>query len=255
MSNLIQNRRNFLKQATAFSIFGLATSVSMGIAWRLGKDHDTLLRPPAAVDDFISLCIKCGQCLQVCPYDSIKLSSIKEGNGIGTPFLNAYARGCYLCALLPCVLACPSGALDHHVDSVEEIKMGKAKVVNINACLALENKKVDKNAIKRAFLNSHTIKKHEVDAVEILPSNDTSEKRELEVKQIRKLQTLQGEPCSICTDLCPYPNPIEAIQLVDYKDGKKPVIKDECVGCGVCVELCPTSVLTIIPRRLQKDRV
>ncbi len=47
------------------------------------------LRPPGAVseDEFLALCIKCGQCLQVCPYHSIKLADFAKGHGIGTPYI------------------------------------------------------------------------------------------------------------------------------------------------------------------------
>jgi len=47
------------------------------------------LRPPGALkklDDeqkFLAACIKCGQCVQVCPVNAIKLSDIDEGVGIG----------------------------------------------------------------------------------------------------------------------------------------------------------------------------
>lgn len=246
-------RRTFLKQASAFGILSLVSGVGLGVSWKLSDKNHSLLRPPAAVDEFLSLCIKCGQCLQVCPYDSIELSNIKEGNGIGTPYINAYERGCYLCALLPCVLACPSGALDHNIDNIKQVDMGKAKVVNLSSCLALENKTVTKEAIKKAFFHSHTLSDEEMREFKILPSSDTSEKRELEVDVIKKLEELVDKPCSICADLCPYPNQEEAIALVKEKSGKKPVIKQECVGCGVCVELCPTNVLAILPNELPKE--
>jgi ferredoxin-type protein NapG len=49
--------------------------------------------------------------------------------------------------------------------------------------------------------------------------------------------------------MCPLPNADEAIRMIaDEKGGKKPEILEACVGCGVCVEVCPTSVLAIKPR-------
>ncbi len=248
-------RRNFLKQVSAVGILGLVSGAGLGISWKLSGKNRNLLRPPAAVDDFLSLCIKCGQCLQVCPYDSIKLSNIKEGNGVGTPYINAFERGCYLCALLPCVLACPSGALDHHIDSVKEVDMGKAVVVNLDSCLALKNKIPTQKATQRAILHSHTCTAEEKSKFKLLPSSDTREKRELEEKVVKKMQSIENEPCNICVALCPYPNPQNAIELVKSDSGKKPIIKDECVGCGVCVELCPTGVLAIVPNELQKENV
>ena len=38
------------------------------------------LRPPGALDekDFLSSCIKCGQCVQVCPVQAIKVVELKK---------------------------------------------------------------------------------------------------------------------------------------------------------------------------------
>ncbi len=71
------------------------------------------LRPPGAVkeDEFLGLCIKCGQSLQVCPYHSIKLADLVKGHGIGTPYIDASIRGCWACSGVPCVLACPNGGV------------------------------------------------------------------------------------------------------------------------------------------------
>lgn len=253
---LSQKRRFFLKQASAVGVFGVFVGTALGITYRLGKQEEKLLRPPAAVDEkeFMALCIKCGQCLQVCPYDSIRLDSLRGGNLVGTPFIDAFRRGCYLCELLPCVLACPSGALDHSIDSVKDVRMGIAKVVKLDVCLALDKKPVTKEAIARLYAHSHTVSKEERKKLKLTPQSNPIEKRQLETKEIEKLHELEGKPCTICVDMCPYPNQSEAIELVDDgKGGKKPIIKQECVGCGVCVELCPTGVLAILPRETYKE--
>ena len=71
------------------------------------------LRPPGALDEkeFLSSCIKCGQCVQVCPVEAIKLADIDEGFGIGSPYLDAREQACdFSCDGLQCVLACPTGS-------------------------------------------------------------------------------------------------------------------------------------------------
>ncbi|NPA28503.1 MAG: 4Fe-4S dicluster domain-containing protein, partial [Epsilonproteobacteria bacterium] len=35
--------------------------------------------------------------------------------------------------------------------------------------------------------------------------------------------------------------------------GYIPEIREACVGCGVCVELCPTQVLEILPRKSYEE--
>ena len=54
------------------------------------------LRPPAARDEteFLSLCIRCGQCANVCPNKCISLHGMEAGlENLGTPKIDARARG------------------------------------------------------------------------------------------------------------------------------------------------------------------
>ena len=255
--NTNQTRRTFMKQLSALGILGGVSAAGLGVAWKLNAAEDDLLRPPGAVSEkeFMALCIKCGQCLQVCPYDAIRLADIWQGNAIGTPFIEPLRRGCYLCGLLPCVLACPSGALDHRIDDVKEVHMGVAEVIKLSDCLAMDNTPVDQDALVRVYENSHTVRTYELKALKLDSIDAPSEKRELEEKVIRKMEKFPGHGCTICTDMCPLPNAFDAIALEENgQGGKRPVIKDACVGCGVCVELCPKSVLTIRPRKLLKER-
>ena len=54
-----------------------------------------------------------------------------------------------------------------------------------------------------------------------------------------------GETCSFCVDHCPVAE--QAIRMSE--DG--PVISEEgCTGCGLCVPVCPTDALEIIPHPL-----
>jgi ferredoxin-type protein NapG len=246
------NRRDFLKQLSALGILGSVVAAGLGGATYLGADEKLLLRPPGAVEekDFLSLCIKCGQCLQVCPYDSIILADANMGNGVGTPFIDPLRRGCYLCPLLPCILACPSGALDHHVEDIKKVEMGIAITPRMNACIARENKTVTKDMINRIYDHTKTLTKSELENYTLEEFANKSDKRELEEKVLQKLDTLEGKACRLCVDMCPLPNADEAIRMVadSQSGGMKPEILEACVGCGVCVEVCPTSVLAIKPR-------
>ncbi len=80
--------------------------------------------------------------MQVCPYHSIKLADIAKGHGVGTPYIDANERGCYACNAVPCVLACPSGALDHATEKAEDIQMGIAVLENPQTVLAIRQKPV-----------------------------------------------------------------------------------------------------------------
>ncbi len=72
------------------------------------------IRPPGALDEkeFNAACIKCGQCVRACPYDTLKLANANAiGVPIGTPYFNPRDIPCYMCKDIPCMNACPTGAL------------------------------------------------------------------------------------------------------------------------------------------------
>lgn len=226
-------RRNFIKVSASTLFFGSLFGTGLYFAPNLNAKQ-TLLRPPGALNekDFLSTCIKCGQCVQVCPYHTLSLLDIKSGNSVGTPYVDARSRGCYLCDLLPCVLACPSGSLNHDVTQAQQVQMGVALLKNPNKCLALLNQRVSQENI-----------------ADILQHSNENEREE---KVLQDVQKYVGEPCTICADLCPYPQKEKAIAMVQNQHGQwYPQVRSECVGCGVCEELCPVqgeAAIVIIPR-------
>ena len=200
------------------------------------------LRPPGALDEkeFLALCIKCGQCLQVCPYHSIELADIGKGVGVGTPFIDASKRGCYACNAVPCVLACPSGALDHSCSKAEDIHMGIAVLEFPDSCLAISKTPVPKNYQDKMINFTNSV------------VNRTPEEDEL----IKRMGGYEGKACTLCADVCPIPNPLSAIAMVPHsRGGQRPEIYDGCVGCGACEDICPTAKPSIVikPRAKYED--
>jgi ferredoxin-type protein NapG len=187
----------------------------------------TPLRLPGALNEksFLASCVKCGQCLQVCPYHSVRLLDADEGLAAGTPIIQPEKRGCYLCDLLPCVLACPSGALDHDIDDAHEVKMGVAFVAKPERCLAKRNQPATGAMIRKLIAHG--------------------DKSPVEKALAKKLAARENQPCDLCERFCPYPEKQNAIQM---KNGL-PEIQEHCAGCGVCEELCPAGVIKILPRK------
>jgi ferredoxin-type protein NapG len=235
MKELQKNRRDFIKFST-LGILGLTLGAGIVISPH-ALQAQMKLRPPGAVSekDFLALCIKCGQCLQVCPYHSIKLSDMAKGHGMGTPYIDARERGCYACTAVPCVLACPSGALNHTCEKPADIKMGIAVLEFPNKCIAMTNQLVTKEQIQRIHTHPNT--------------------RQLEQDVLNKLDKFEGKPCTICADMCPIPNANSAISMVQSGNGMKPEIYDGCVGCGACEELCPVfeAAIVVKPRLTYED--
>lgn len=244
-----KKRRKFVKQMTGLGVLGLASGAGMFFAPDL-KAKTPILRPPGAVseDKFLKLCIKCGQCLQVCPYDAIELEGIKGGASLGMAYIDPSKRGCYLCKAFPCMLACPSGALDHSHDNIKYVDMGIAVLTNADACLAFKKQTVPNSAIDKIYNHTKILSKTERKNKEIIISPDDTEKEKLQKEVLLKLDKFREKQCTICASLCPFTTPIDAIGMVKSGSGLIPEIRDACVGCGACVELCPVEVLKVIPR-------
>ena len=231
MAKIEIQRREFIKYST-LGVLGAVLGGGVLFSPYIHADENRL-RPPGALPekDFLALCIKCGQCLQVCPYHSIELADLAKGHGVGTPYIDANVRGCYACEAVPCVLACPSGALDHSCEKAEDIHMGIAVLEFPDTCLAMSNTPIP------AGYNDKMHKFH----------NAINNVTEYEEGVLEHFDSFEGKECTLCADMCPIPNPMSAISMVrDSGGGQKPEIYDGCIGCGVCQEVCPTATPSIV---------
>ena len=231
MAKIETERREFIKYST-LGILGFVLAGGVGLSPYLHA-QETRLRPPGAVDEheFLGLCIKCGQCLQVCPYHAIELADWAKGAGEGTPYIDATVRGCWACEAVPCVLACPTGALEHTCEKAEDIHMGIAVLEFPESCIAMTNTPLPKDFSNK--MKSFTAGVNNV--------------TEYELEMLEKLEGFEGKQCTLCADMCPIPNPMSAIAMVpDKNGGKRPEIYDGCIGCGACEEVCPTSKPSIV---------
>jgi ferredoxin-type protein NapG len=140
---MISERRKFiLGSARAVGLMALG-----GLMWSAYVDEATasklLLRPPGALseNDFLKTCIKCGMCVEACPYDTLMLARPGDNKPLGTPFFIPRDIPCYMCPDIPCVPVCPSGALDvqsvstNDVLDINKADMGVA-VVDAKNCIA-----------------------------------------------------------------------------------------------------------------------
>lgn len=99
-----------------------------------------LLRPPGALEEFafLTACTRCDACLLACPQGAILRATGSARLALGTPYIAPRAMPCFLCAELPCIAACPEGALlwpgPNGQGAPPAVRMGKA-VVNMERCL------------------------------------------------------------------------------------------------------------------------
>jgi MauM/NapG family ferredoxin protein len=94
-----------------------------------------VLRPPGALPEgeFIERCYRCGNCVDVCPAQAIKVTAGENAECVGTPYIDASSAACVVCDELACMKACPSGALTI-VEDPKAIRMGMADV-DASLCL------------------------------------------------------------------------------------------------------------------------
>jgi ferredoxin-type protein NapG len=247
-------------------VLGAAVSGYLPIAYA----QRSRLRPPGALDekDFLSSCIKCGQCVQVCPVDAIKLADLVDGFGVGVPYIDARAQACdFSCDAVQCILACPTGSLTYHKPEFLHVRPGaalaakpilKAKendaenTLNLNerigvarltrpeSCLAIQGKGFKGQARGANFKGE--MRYMDVDRWKPIPVRD---------------HPYDLPECDLCVRECPVKNAIsiEAVFAPDGSKRKSPVIHEPCVGCGVCEMICPVepTAIEIVPREVWRS--
>ncbi|MCF7980592.1 MAG: ferredoxin-type protein NapG [Pseudomonadales bacterium] len=134
------NRRRFISE-TAKTACGIGL-LGMGLVIYSKQTRSmpaTALRPPGAIteEEFSSACIRCGLCVRDCPYGTLGLSKLGEAVVTGTPYFVARKVPCEMCEDVPCVAACPTGALDHSLTNIDDARMGLATLVDHETCLNL----------------------------------------------------------------------------------------------------------------------
>ncbi|SRR6266581_105212 len=219
------------------------------------------LRPPGALDekDFLASCIKCGQCVQVCPVQAIKLADLVDGFGVGTPHIDPRQQACdFSCDAVQCVLACPTGSLTYQKPAFFAVRggarlaaapilkakekdaeptlnfterIGVARLARPESCLAIQGKGF-KGQVQGAGFRGR-MRYMAVDRWKPIPIAD---------------HPYDVAECDLCVRECPIKGAIsiETVFAPDGRQRKSPVVHEACVGCGVCEMICPVEPAAIV---------
>jgi polyferredoxin len=125
------------RQALGALATGAAGALLLSTDLRLQQDNPWRIRPPGVDDEntFLSTCIRCSQCMKICPTTALQPALTESGlAGLWTPLVVPRVGYCdYACTA--CGQVCPSGAIPKL--SLEEKRLaviGKASI-DRNRCL------------------------------------------------------------------------------------------------------------------------
>ncbi len=168
---------------------------------------DDVLRPPGFQNesDFLSRCIKCGRCIEACPYMCIGTAPFSSGAQSGTPQIDPRRQACRLCDSFPCTKTCPTGAL-RDVETIDDVRMGTA-VINYDLCIAMAGNRCEVcyracPLIDKAITIDYTVR--EGDAIHSVFAP--------------KINADECVGCGICVERCVVSEPEVAISIKTKKD-------------------------------------
>ena len=251
-----ESRRRFLRSAVgAGALLSLSALGYLPVAGATS----VRLRPPGALeeDDFLASCIKCGQCVQVCPVQAIRLADMADGFGLGVPYINGRAQACdFSCDAVQCILACPTGALSYEKPAdlkrrpemqlaeppillakekdpeptlnLKE-RIGVARLARPELCLARQGKGIKGPARGQGF--EGLLRFTEVDRWRPIPLRE---------------HPFDLEVCDLCVRTCPIKGAITLEPLPGQPGRFTPVVHEACLGCPVCEMVCPTEPAAIV---------
>ncbi|MDO8630500.1 MAG: 4Fe-4S dicluster domain-containing protein [Phycisphaerales bacterium] len=120
------HRRDFFRDAARRIVEPLADFLAERLP--TPPEHG-FLRPPGAITEtrFNETCLRCGNCVEICPVHCIFSLDSSHGPAAGTPAIDPDRAACVVCDGLHCTHVCPSGALLPLGDP-KLIRMGLAEV-------------------------------------------------------------------------------------------------------------------------------
>lgn len=146
--------------------------------------------------------MRCGRCLEACPYQAIHAAPLNAGREASTPFVNARSQACRLCVEFPCAGGLPNGRFGRAWPSAATPAWGVA-VINEDTCLSFQGMRCE--VCYRAC--------------PLIDEAITIDYRPREGDDIHAVFAPQVVPdgcpgCGLCEQRCPVSDPAPAIVVV-----------------------------------------
>ena len=269
-------------------VLSLAAGVFAAPAVRLGRTlganwYYRVVRPPGSLaeEEFLKRCIKCGQCMRICPTNVIQPGGIEGGlENLWTPVLNNRigSSGCQL-NCVACGQVCPTAAI-RPITLAEKsglnefagkgpIKLGTA-FFDRNRCLpwamdkpcivCQENCPVSPKAIyTQEIFNTVrdgvlTVNKFADDVIKTAETTMTPAKFAtgdyyclIEGAERVKITANTADSIKIATDKKMEKIPAQGAKIEVQVRLQRPFVDiEKCIGCGICEHECPVSGIKAI---------
>jgi len=171
------------------------------------------LRPPGSVaeDQFLDLCIRCGECFKVCPGPVLHAAGLEYGwEGLWTPVARPTHAGCHQDCNF-CTQVCPTGAIQPlDLAAKRRFHMGLASV-DTETCLPLRSQ--DRRDCDVCYVECR--------------------QAGYEAIEMREIQIELNPP--------PPEGMFSELELSEMSRIRAPFVQAEaCVGCGICEYRCHT---------------
>ncbi|MBL7076774.1 MAG: 4Fe-4S binding protein [Kiritimatiellae bacterium] len=204
------SRRAFLGAATG----GVATAAALQT--QAVEGYPARVRPPGALaePDFLDRCLKCGECMKVCPTGVLRPAMSEAGvSGLWTPVMDMERGYCeYNCTL--CGQVCPSGAIQRLTiaeKTERPVKTGTA-FVDRSRCLPWS---FDRNCLVCEEVCPVSPKAIHQDTVEV---EIDGKKTELHRPRVNPERCIG---CGLCQHECPV-NDLAAIRVTAAGESRAP---------------------------------
>jgi polyferredoxin/NAD-dependent dihydropyrimidine dehydrogenase PreA subunit len=231
---------------------GAAIAPAMLLDRRTREKHETnpKVRPPGSLrpdTEFLAACVRCGECMRVCPTNALHPSGIENGvAGLWTPTFVFNIGYCeYYCGVSAedveagrtdatanlCGQVCPTGAIRPltHAGKIDH-KIGTA-VFDHTRCLPWARGEECLTCEEQCPLPEKAISHRTEEVANLdwlhLPQTDRHRYEELEAK--RAAGTLSDAERQ----------ELEAMPPKSRRLARPYVLRDRCIGCGTCENVCP----------------